>query len=110
MIEIYGNNVKLDNVEVTSGAKNGIYVNNNGQGAWTVTFNNIKTSGNAWAGIGLVAQTAGDSITANFTGTNTFAEATNVYADITGYQDAVTVTGLSSAVVNAKLQKVWTAQ
>ena len=109
LVEIYGNNATLENVTVTNGAKNGIYVNNNGKGALTVNFRNITTSGNAWAGVGLVAQKVGDSIVANFTGTKSFNESTHVYADITGYQDTVTVNGLSAYTTNSKNQKVWTA-
>jgi hypothetical protein len=109
LIEIYSN-ATLENVTVSNGAKNGIYVNNDGKGPITVNFKDVTTSGNAWAGVGLVAQKASDSIVANFTGTNSFAETTHVYADITGYQGTVTVNGLTGPTINTKDQKVWSAQ
>lgn len=100
LIEIYSN-ATLENVTVKNGKKNGIYVNHNGQGEITVNFKDITTEGNAWAGIGLVAQNENAVLNAIFTGNNSFGETVGVYSeqgksesDTDTYKGSVNVSGL----------------
>ncbi|GKV69218.1 hypothetical protein NCCP2716_17160 [Sporosarcina sp. NCCP-2716] len=83
LIEIYGDNAKLFNVEATKSKKAGIYVNNdNDNKNLNVSFENISTSDNEWkAGIGLQAKKEGSSVIANFTGTHVFEDEVAVYSD-----------------------------
>lgn len=118
-IEIY-KSTTLENVKVIGAKKAGIYVNHNGSGVITVNFKNVHTSGNQWgAGIGLVSQNLGSSVIANFTGTNTFGEAVQVYSEqgtatvANAYPGTVTVNKEGSAVVgsqngNKTYQKAYT--
>lgn len=112
-IEIY-KSTTLENVTVNGAKKAGIYVNNNGSGAITVNFKDIKTSGNLWnAGIGLVSQNAGSSVIANFTGTNIFGEAVDVYseqgtsADSIEYKGTVTVNKDGNEVIGVTATKTY---
>lgn len=109
LVEIYGNNTILENVEVYGGAKAGIYVNNDGEGILTVNFKDIRTSGNGWdAGIGLAAQKAGSKVVAKFTGTNSFAENVAVYNEGTTYAGTYEVTGLTGLTeVKVGKQQKW---
>ncbi|PWA12641.1 hypothetical protein DCC39_05310 [Pueribacillus theae] len=113
LIEIYSN-ATLENVTVKNGKKNGIYVNHNSAGDITVNFKNITTDKNNWAGIGLVAQKAGATLTANFTGTNSFGETVGVYSeqgteeDPSAYPGSVVVNGLSEKAHDTKTyQKIY---
>lgn len=83
LIEIYGNNAKLSNVNAMGGQKAGIYVNNDAEGKdLKVAFENISTSKNGWnAGIGILAQKEGSKVIATFKGHHNFGEAVAVYTD-----------------------------
>ena len=61
-----------------------------------LNFNGITTGSNGWnAGIGFVSQQIGSKVVANFSGTNSFGEATAVYTDdLTKYKGQYEINGL----------------
>lgn len=98
LVEIYNaSNITLKNVSVDGSekAQNGIYVNNDAKDL-TVNFNNISTTRNHWAGVGINAKT-GTTVTTTFTNVTgaDFAETTPaVYTEGAGTR---TVNGLNVA-------------
>ncbi len=111
LIEIYGDKATLENVTVENSKKAGIYVNNDNMGEWSVTFKDITTNNNNWAGIGLRAKDDA-KITVNFIGNNNFSEDIAVYTEGKFTTNKYNVMGLNGVYTSTdhpegKDQTVW---